>query len=247
MKILFSPSETKNSGGIKQRISKDSFIFPTLFEKRMEAVECFQNYINNGSEDVLSTLFGTKKREMIEYYRGDLMEKEILKGVERYAGVAYEYLDYNNLDLPQKGYVDKNVIIFSNLFGPILAGDIGVPDYKLKQGEGIGDFTIESFYNKNFSSALDEYLKDEEVIDLRAGFYERFYSLKKPYLVLKFVKDGKVVSHWAKAYRGIVLREMAKNNVQSIEQFMDLQIENLSVIEIKKQKLKREVVYLIRS
>ena len=30
----------------------------------------------------------------------------------------------------------------------------------------------------NFSKALDEYLKDEDIIDLRAGFYEKFYKKK---------------------------------------------------------------------
>jgi hypothetical protein len=29
------------------------------------------------------------------------------------------------------------VMIFSNIFGPVLAGDFGLPDYKLKQGEKI--------------------------------------------------------------------------------------------------------------
>ena len=38
MKILFSPSETKNSGGKEKLIDKNSFIFPELFEKRMEII-----------------------------------------------------------------------------------------------------------------------------------------------------------------------------------------------------------------
>jgi hypothetical protein len=60
---------------------------------------------------------------------------------------------------------------------------------------------------------------------------------------LKFLKNGKSVSHWAKAYRGIVLREIAKNNVDSLESFRALEIENLSVAEIKVIKNKTEIVY----
>ena len=39
MKILFSPSETKIAGGEDISFNKSSFIFPELFEKRMEIVK----------------------------------------------------------------------------------------------------------------------------------------------------------------------------------------------------------------
>jgi hypothetical protein len=136
-------------------------------------------------------------------------------------------------------------MIFSNLFGAVMAGDIGIPDYKLKQGEKIDGFTVEKFYNEHFSDAIDEYLKDEDILDLRAGFYEKFYKISKPYTTMKFIKDGKVVSHWAKAYRGIILQTISKNNIQTIEELMNMQIENLTIVEIKQQKLKQEIVYSI--
>ena len=59
------------------------------------------------------------------------------------------------------------------------------------------------------------------------------------------MKDGKVVSHWAKAYRGIVLREIAKAGVESIEEFMKLPIEGLSIEEIQTKKNKTEIIYSI--
>ena len=63
---------------------------------------------------------------------------------------------------------------------------------------------------------------------------------------MKFIKDGKVVSHWAKAYRGIILRLLAQNNIQNIDQLMSMEIDNLSIEEIKKQKLKTEIIYSIK-
>ena len=65
MKILFSPSETKNSGGTTQAFCKNSFIFPELFEKRMQIVNQYNNYILNGSKEQLIKLFGTKKDDVI--------------------------------------------------------------------------------------------------------------------------------------------------------------------------------------
>ncbi|WP_297484048.1 peroxide stress protein YaaA, partial [Sulfurimonas sp.] len=109
----------------------------------------------------------------------------------------------------------------------------------------IGNITPEKFYKKRFSYQIDLYLNAHEVLDLRAGYYDKFYKSTKPYTTLKFLKNGKTVSHWAKAYRGIVLREIAKHNIVSIEAFMQLEIEGLNVAEIKVIKNKTEIVYNI--
>lgn len=120
-----------------------------------------------------------------------------------------------------------------------------MPDYKLKQGETFENLRIDKFYNENFSEVLDEYLKDEDILDLRAGFYEKFYTIKKPYYSMKFVKDGKVVSHFAKAYRGEILKLVAQNKIKTFEELLALEIPNLGIIEIKEQKLKNEIVFSI--
>ncbi|RXJ65930.1 hypothetical protein CRV08_13945 [Halarcobacter ebronensis] len=246
MKILFSPSETKFRGGENKKIDKKDFIFPELFDKRIEAINEYQRFIDNASNEQLAKLFGTKKQDVIDYYKGKLLDKKIMKVVERYDGVAFDYLKYKELKDKEKEYIDKNVMIFSNLFGPVNAGDFGLPDYKLKQGEKVGELALEKFYNENFTKKIDEYLKGEEIIDLRAGFYEKFYKLNLPYLTMKFIKDKKVVSHWAKAYRGIILNLMAKNNIQSIDELMNMEVENLLISEIKKQKHKTEIIYEIK-
>jgi len=101
------------------------------------------------------------------------------------------------------------------------------------------------FYKKRFSYQLDLYLKDDEILDQRAKYYEKFYKITKPYTTLKFLKNNKVNSRWAKAYRGIVLREIAKHNIESIDQFQSLEIEGLQIKEIKVIKNKREIIYNI--
>ena len=62
---------------------------------------------------------------------------------------------------------------------------------------------------------------------------------------MKFIKDGKVVSHWAIAYRGVILKLLAINNIKTIDELMNMQIPNLKIEEIKKQKEKTEIVYSI--
>lgn len=245
MKVLFSPSEAKHSGGEKKSFSEESFLFPPLFNKRLEIVNAYNEYILNADNEKLMKLFGTKKEDVINHYKKDIFSSDTMKVINRYDGVAFDYVKYDELNTQEQNYIDENVIIFSNLFGPLRAGDSGLPDYKLKQGESFDGLKIEKFYNDNFSFIMDEYLAGEDVIDLRAGFYEKFYKLKQPYVTMKFIKDGKVVSHWAKAYRGIILNQLAKNSIKTIDQLMNLEIENLKVEEIKETKFKKEIVYSI--
>ena len=88
MKILFSPSETKFKGGETKKINKNSFIFPELFEERIKVINLYQTFIDRASNEELEKLFGTKKEDIINYYKGNLLEKEIMKVIERYDGVA---------------------------------------------------------------------------------------------------------------------------------------------------------------
>jgi len=122
-----------------------------------------------------------------------------------------------------------------------------ITDYKVKQGELIGSITPEHYYKKAFSNILDAYLESSDILDLRATYYDKFYKPSKAYTALKFMKNSKVVSHWAKAYRGIVLRELASAEINSLDDFSKLDIKGLHIIEIKKIKLKTEIVFDIVS
>ena len=245
MKILLAPSETKKSGG-ELSFNPNALLFDALAPHRIKLLHAYTNVIQQGDMQVLSKMFGIKKEADILKYKKDIIHELTMKAIERYTGVAFDYLNYEALKPKAQHYVDENVILFSNLFGPIKASDL-IPEYKLKQGEAVGEIKTEKFYNEHSAHLMEAYLEDEEILDLRAGFYDKFYKPKKPYTTLKFIKDGKVVSHWAKAYRGIVLREIAKAGVTSIEAFMKLPIEGLSIHEIQTKKNKTEIIYTIEN
>lgn len=235
MKILLAPAETKNSGGDQTPFCKENFCFPELFSKREEIFNIYNNLLEESSLEDLSKWFGLKKLDEVEKYKESLKNKPTTKAINRYNGVAFDALDYNSLSTDEQNYIDENVVIFSNLFGPLLAKNL-IPDYKYKQGAKLPKINVEKFYMDNFTNALDELVEDE-VIDLRAGFYEKFYQVKRAnVLTFKFIKDGKVVSHWAKFYRGKVLQEIAKNKIQNFSEFMDMQIPGLKLNEIQEKK-----------
>ncbi len=244
MKILLAPSETKIKGGT-QNFDLNTLLFSQLTPIRKEILHKYTNILQKNDLSTLSKMFGLKKEADINYHNRDIIHELTLKAIERYTGVAFDYLKYQELNKDAKNYIDKNVILCSNLFGFLRADDM-IPEYRLKQGEAIGELKPEKLY-KEQSYLLEEYLKDEDILDLRAVFYDKFYKPTKNYTTLKFIKDGKVVSHWAKAYRGIVLREIAKAHINSLEEFMNLSIESLSIDEIQTKKNRTEIIYSIDS
>lgn len=239
LKILFSPSEGKVSGGNEQ---KKELLGSN--KAREEILNEYMNIINSNDEEKICNLFGFKKFSDCEPYLNNVFSSPLMCAIQRYQGVAYDYLEYSSLDENAKDYLKNNTIIFSNLYGSILGGDT-IANYKVKQGNDIGNIVPDKFYRDRFSYQLDLYLANDEILDLRAGYYDKFYKVTKPYTTLKFLKNGKTVSHWAKAYRGIVLREVAKHNITSIKEFMSLEIEGLNIKEIKVIKNKTEILYNI--
>ncbi len=245
MKILFSPSEAKSDVTENGHINVDSFCCKNLFKKRVDVLNRYQKILYSKDIKSLTKIFGIKDSDKcIKLSNIDILSSPTCKAIKRYTGVAYDYLDYTTLSKEQKTYIDDNTIIFSNLFGPLLAKD-KLPIYKLKQGSTLDGFKTEDFYKEHFSGELDTILKDEFIVDLRAGFYEKFYKIPYPYVALKFIKNGKIVSHWAKAYRGVVLRELSANDITSLKDFKNMQIKNLKIQEIQQRGLKTEFTYKI--
>ena len=234
MKILLAPAETKKEGGNFPPYSQNNFYFKDIFDVRDEIVQNYSNFIKNSSIEELSKWFGLKNLKECEKYSQAILEKPTMKAIQRYTGVAFGAIDYNQLSLKEQQYCDENIVLFSNLFGVLKASDL-IPDYKYKQGASLVQIDVIKFYKENIKDLLDNYLEDE-VVDLRASYYDKFYKPSVPTITYKFLKDGKVVSHWAKHYRGLIVKELAKANINSFAELVNLEIDTLKLKEIQEKK-----------
>jgi len=226
MKILLAPSETKNKGGDFPPINKNSFSFPEIYQKRIETVKKYDEFLKTSTD---TKNFGEDKSSVITR----LTKKAIL----RYSGVAFKYLEYESLDENAKNWIDENIFIFSNLFGVIKAKD-KIPYYTLKQGAKPG-FDIYKAHKEIFTSVLKKINEKEIFIDLRAKFYEKIYKPEN-YITFKFIKNGKIVSHFAKAYRGLLTRHIAINKPKDINS--KIEFPNIKIMEIMEKKGNKEII-----
>ena len=243
MKILLAPSETKKDGGDGEFYLK-SLMLSSLYSTREELFNQYNQVVTSNNLEQISKMFGLKKEADILKYSKSITSSPTLKAILRYTGVAFDHLEYENLDTKAQEYIDNNVILFSNLFGAIKASD-KIPLYRLKQGESINELNPAKIYKTALKEPLDNLFENEDILDIRAGFYDKYYKPNKNYTTLKFLKGGKVVSHWAKAYRGIVLKHIAQKQINSIADFIAIPIEGLSILEIKESKQKQEIIYQI--
>ena len=230
MYTLFSPSEGKKLGGNHSSLRLGDLLFPPLDSTRLPLLKAYNNLMHKGSLEELQTMTGVKKEDEIKKYQDDIFSSPCMPALERYDGVAYDYLDLASLSQEESSYLYAHTIIFSNLFGPLHGGDM-IPAYKLKQGASVDGVATEKVYKEASTEMLDELLQNELILDLRAGYYEKFYTLKQPFITMKFLKDGKSVSHWAKAYRGKVLRTIANIQPQTKEELLKIDFDGLQFIE----------------
>ena len=152
LKILFSPAEGKKSGG---NLTPKELLGSN--DARQGILEAYNEILKTNDEEKIKALFGFKKSEDCIPYICNVFDTDYMYAIERYNGVAYDYLEYTSLALDSQEYIKQNTIIFSNLYGPILGGDT-IANYKVKQGNDIGEFIPDKFYKDRFSYQLDLYL-----------------------------------------------------------------------------------------
>lgn len=238
MYILFSPSEGKQ---IPQQHSQDSstlaFLFSTASYKQ-NAISAYLEALRSSDDTLICKIFGTKTLELDTLTLSqNLLHTQRLQAIRLYNGVAYKALDFDTLPQDSQEFLLHNVLICSNLFGFVYAGD-KLPFYKLHQGKGIGDFALKTLY-KAQAKDMDTLLANHDVLDLRAEIYAKVYPLTMPHTQIVFLKNGKKLSHASKFYRGLYLRHLALKASQphytqeSQEKYIDsLQIEGLKLQDI---------------
>ncbi|MDE5603537.1 MAG: YaaA family protein, partial [Helicobacter sp.] len=149
MWILFSPSEKKKTSHLQEIKTKEGFYRDFLTLNLKEILNSYCSFLASASDEELKNLLGVKNLDINEIaLLQNIFKTPLLKAILRYDGVAFRALDYENLALNSQKYIDRAVLIFSNLFGLLRANDF-IPYYDVKQGSGFLDFESKKFYASN--------------------------------------------------------------------------------------------------
>lgn len=123
-----------------------------------------------------------------------------------YTGVLYDNLGLATLPDEAAKRAEESVLIFSGLWGVLRITD-RVPPYRLSMGVSLPPLGgLAAFWRPEVSKELDAL--PGLVVDMRSSAYAGAWRPGGRSVGVRVLRDGKVVSHMAKATRGAIARTL---------------------------------------
>ncbi|MFC7100279.1 YaaA family protein [Nonomuraea rubra] len=117
-----------------------------------------------------------------------------------YTGVLYDNLGLGTLDEESRRRAEESLLIFSGLWGVAKITD-WIPPYRLSMGVTLPPIGgLAAFWRPKVAKELDRV--PGLVVDLRSATYAGAWQPGSRSVTVRVFRDGKVVSHMAKATRG---------------------------------------------
>lgn len=197
MLIVLPPSETKAPGGFGPALDLEGLSFPTLTPVRSALIDEL-----SGLEvaDAMAVLGISEKLRPEAEANRELRTSPTMPALHRYTGVLFDALSAPTL--PELAW--DRLAVGSALFGVVRAGDL-IPRYRLSGGTKLDERTMRSRWGRLITEALAE---EDFVVDLRSGAYQQLGRVPGA-VTVRVEKDGKVVSHFNKHYKGELARVLA--------------------------------------
>ncbi|MFG1705937.1 YaaA family protein [Nonomuraea sp. M3C6] len=206
MLMLLPPSEGKAPEGDGPPVGELSF--PALDRARKR---------------VITTLVRASKRRdalgvlgLTPGLAGELAKNTALKtaptlsAADLYTGVLYDNLALRTLDGEARRRAEESLLIFSGLWGVVRITD-RIPPYRLSMGVNLPPLGgLAAFWRPQITKELDRI--PGLVVDLRSATYTGAWQPGARSVTVRVFRDGKVVSHMAKATRGEIARALLQQD-----------------------------------
>ncbi|MGV9308324.1 YaaA family protein [Nonomuraea sp. NPDC003727] len=205
MLILLPPSEGKAAHGTGPAVGDLSF--PSLARPRTRVTNALIKAAKR--RDALDVL-GLSQGQAAELDKNlALKTAATLPAAELYTGVLYDNLGLATLDTEARARAERAVVIFSGLWGVLRITD-RVPPYRLSMGVSLPPMgALATFWRPLVSKELDRL--DGLAVDMRSATYAGAWKAGARGVAVRVLRDGKVVSHMAKATRGEIARRLLES------------------------------------
>lgn len=208
--IWLPPSEGKTPPQNGDPLNLDGLFFAEQLRDAREKVLRILTEVSAGPEAAKILKLGAKADQMLESNR-DLLHAPAAPAYEVYTGVLWEAAEVGRFPAWH-----QDVLVFSGLFGVLRASD-SIPDHRLSMGVKLPEVGgLAAFWKKQFPEP------HVPVVDLRSGTYSSALPSAPGSLAVNVkTADGKVVSHWAKHWRGCLARELMNQDVRDLAEVPD--------------------------
>lgn len=208
MLILLPPSEGKAKLGDGPPLDLDRMSFPSLNAPREVAVNALVA-LCEGSR--AQAVLGLSPGQLGEIGKNrELRAAPTLTAAELYTGVLYDNLGLSSLTPEAAERAAESIVIFSGLWGLLRIGD-RVPPYRLSMGVRLPPLGgLGAYWRRTVTPVLDD--RTGLVVDLRSSTYTPAWQPGTRAVAVRVLRDGKVVSHMAKATRGVIARSLLEGD-----------------------------------
>ncbi|MGV9774505.1 YaaA family protein [Streptosporangium sp. NPDC003464] len=204
MLILLPPSEGKAELGDGPALDLSRLSFPSLNASREAVVEALTALCDRPEAPAVLGLSPGQLGELDKDRA--LRTAPTLTAAELYTGVLYDNLGLASLSPGAAGRAAESVLIFSGLWGLLRIGD-RVPPYRLAMGVRLPPMGgLGAYWRRAVTPVLDA--RPGLVVDLRSSSYATAWQPGGRAVAVRVFRDGKVVTHMAKATRGVVARSL---------------------------------------
>ena len=211
MKYLIPPSEGKG------KIRPQNITFEDTNFRFREHVDHVISLLELIDDEDLRSVYGTSNEKALQFHRQNqnIFKSKCALAIERYTGVVYEHIDWSSLSKESRKFMEKNIYIFSGLFG-LLTPDTLIPDYKLKMNV----LSLKNLWKPIISESLEG---EDMIFDLLPQVHRKAYTPTKNTIQIDFLvkKQGKTsaAGHFGKAVKGQFIRFLAQNQIKKTKDF----------------------------
>ncbi|MCW2786739.1 MAG: hypothetical protein JWP74_3256 [Marmoricola sp.] len=226
MLILLPPSEGKSSPRRGRPLALEALDFPELTGARSQVLDALVALCTTSGGaplhdqvriDRASTVLDLGPTQQHHVERNSrLLTTAAMRADRIYTGVLYDALDLASLTGPARRRATRWLGIMSSLFGVVRPND-AIPSYRLSGDTNLpGIGIVSTWWRDHLDEVLSPAAGTGLVIDLRSSMYAGFWrppSLIGPHVATVRVlhevgKERKVVSHFNKATKGRIVREL---------------------------------------
>lgn len=230
MLIVLSPAKTIN---FSRKLPLEEYTVPVFIDQASELVKILKNH----KPGELSSLMGISARLADLNYERFIKWNKLHKpdnarhAIGAYDGDVYDGLEVDTLSTDNLKFINKNVRIFSGLYGILKPFDL-IMEYRLEMGTRLTNDRGSNLYqfwdkkiNQQINKAIEESDGEKVLINLASAEYFKSIisaSLKYPVItpVFKEYKDGayKFIGFLAKKARGMMTRFAAIEKITKPEE-----------------------------
>ena len=220
MRIIISPAK-------KMSVDEDSLQYsslPVFLEDSAKIMRFIQSLTYEQAKKLWKANDNITKQN-IERFADMSLTKMLTQAIFSYEGIQYQHISPSSLEDNMIEYIQKNVRILSGFYGVLKPMD-GVSPYRLEMQAKTDIDNVKGLYDFWGRKLYDEVIDESRIIiNLASKEYsksiEKYIQSEDKYISISFyeISKGKLVQKgtYAKMARGEMIRFMAENNVQDIE------------------------------